>query len=52
VHVDLIGGRFWIHRDGTERGVTRDLMDLGVPRDRIVLAFRRDDADGLPGMAA
>lgn len=52
VHVDLIDGRFWIQRDGTERGVARDLMDRGVPRDRIVLAFRRDDVDGRPGLAA
>lgn len=45
VHVDLIGGRFWIQRDGTERGIARDLLDHGVPRERIVLAFRRGEAD-------
>jgi hypothetical protein len=40
VHVDLIDGKFWIQRDGTERGIARDLEDAGVPKDRIVLAFR------------
>jgi XisI protein len=40
VHVDLIDGKFWIQRDGTERGIAQELLDLGVPRDRIVLAFR------------
>ncbi len=27
VHLDLVDGRFWVQRDGTERGVARDLMD-------------------------
>jgi hypothetical protein len=40
VHVDLIDGKFWIQRDGTERGIAQELLDTGVPRDRIVLAFR------------
>jgi len=40
VQVDIIGGKFWIQRDGTERGIAQDLLDAGVPKDRIVLAFR------------
>jgi XisI protein len=40
VHVDLIDGKFWIQRDGTERGIAQELLDTGVPKDRIVLAFR------------
>ncbi len=40
VHVDLIDGKFWIQRDGTERGIARDLEDAGIPKHRIVLAFR------------
>ena len=40
VHVDIIDGRVWIQRDGTERGIARDLIEAGVPTDRIVLAFR------------
>lgn len=40
VHVDLIDGKFWIQRDGTERGIAQDLLDAGVPKSRIVLAFR------------
>jgi hypothetical protein len=42
IHVDIIDGRIWIQRDGTERGVARDLIDAGVPRDKIVLAFQPD----------
>jgi hypothetical protein len=40
VHVDIIDGKFWIQRDGTEYGIARELLDAGVPKDRIVLAFR------------
>ena len=40
VHVDIIDGKFWIQRDGTEDGVTLDLEAAGVPKDRIVLAFK------------
>ncbi len=39
VHVDLIGDKFWIQRDGTEYGIGQELLDAGVPRSRIVLAF-------------
>jgi hypothetical protein len=40
VHVDLIDGKFWIQRDGTEHGITRELEAAGVPKEHIVLAFR------------
>lgn len=40
IHVDIIDGKLWIEHDGTERGVANELVAAGVPRDRIVLAFR------------
>jgi hypothetical protein len=40
VHVDVIDGKFWIQCDGTEDGVATQLVEAGVPRDRIVLASR------------
>jgi len=46
VHVDIIDGKIWIQRDGTEYGVARELIDAGVSKDDIVLAFR------LPEMVA
>jgi hypothetical protein len=39
--VDLIGGKFWIQRDGTEEGIASEFVREGIPKDRIVLAFRR-----------
>lgn len=39
VHVDLIDGKFWIQRDGTEDGIATELEAAGIPKNRIVLAF-------------
>jgi hypothetical protein len=40
VHVDLKGDKVWIQHDGTERGIVDDLLEQGIPNDRIVLAFQ------------
>ncbi len=40
VHVDIADGRVWIQYDGTEYGIANELVDAGVPRDRIVLGFQ------------
>lgn len=40
VQVDIINGKFWIQRDGTEHGIARDLEAAGIPKSQIVLAFR------------
>jgi hypothetical protein len=39
VHVEMIDGKIWIHRDGIEDGITDELVAAGVPKDKIVLAF-------------
>lgn len=40
IHVEISNGKIWIHRDGTEYGIANELLDAGVAKDRIVLAFR------------
>jgi len=40
LHLDIRGGRVWIQFDGTEEGVAEELVKAGIPRDRIVLAFK------------
>jgi len=40
IHVDLKDGKFWIEYDGTEEGIATDLLEAGIPKDRIVLAFK------------
>lgn len=39
LHIDIKNGKIWIQHDGTERGVANDLVEWGVPKDDIVLAF-------------
>jgi hypothetical protein len=39
IHIDLRDGKVWIQHDGTEDGVAGELVEAGIPRDRIVLAF-------------
>lgn len=51
IHVDIIKGKFWIQRDGTEYGVAQELVDAGVPKDRIVLAFRSEKKRALTEFA-
>jgi hypothetical protein len=40
VHIDIIDGKVWIQRDGTEYGVAKELVEAGIPKDQIVLGFR------------
>ncbi len=39
LHVDIRDGRIWIQHDGTEGGIAPELVEAGVPREDIVLAF-------------
>lgn len=39
LHVDIKDGKIWIHHDGTEAGIAKELLALGVPNQDIVLAF-------------
>ena len=43
VHVDVLDGKFWIQCDGTEEGIATQLVTAGVPRERIVLAFKHPE---------
>jgi XisI protein len=39
LHLDIKNGKIWIQHDGTEIGIANQLVELGVPRQDIVLAF-------------
>ena len=39
VHAEIRDGKIWIHYDGIEDGITEELVEAGVPKDSIVLAF-------------
>ena len=51
VHIDIRGGKVWIQYDGTHGGIANDLVEAGVPKDRIVLAFKSPAARPLTGFA-
>ena len=40
LHLDIIGGKIWVQKDGTEDGIAEELEAAGVPKHDIVLAFR------------
>ncbi len=39
LHVDIRDSKIWIQEDRTESGLANELVDLGVPKDDVVLAF-------------
>lgn len=43
IHVDIIGDKVWIQRDGTEDGVALEFVEAGIPKSNIVLAFHPPD---------
>jgi hypothetical protein len=40
IHIDIKDGKIWIQYDGTEDGVANELVELGVPKQSIVLAYQ------------
>jgi len=51
VHLDIINGKIWIQRDGTEDGIATELLRAGVPKDHIVLGFRSPEIRQHTGFA-
>jgi hypothetical protein len=43
IHLDIIDGKIWIQRDGTEDGIAYDLEEAGVPKSDIVLSFHSEE---------
>lgn len=40
LHLDIKNGKIWIQYDGTEGGIAYQLVELGVPKEDIVLGFQ------------
>ena len=51
VHLDIINGKIWIQRDGTEDGIGYELEAAGVPKDCIVPAFHSESTRKHTGYA-
>ncbi len=40
VHIDIVDGKLWIQNDNTEHGIATELVQAGIPKSHVVLAFR------------
>ncbi|MEI6327637.1 MAG: XisI protein [Pseudanabaena sp. ELA645] len=40
IHIDLKGDKIWIQSDGTEVGIANLLVDKGISKQNIVLAYQ------------
>jgi hypothetical protein len=52
LHVEILGDRIWIQRDGTEDGIADEFVAAGIPKNRIVLGFHEPEARKLGDFAA
>lgn len=52
LHIDIRNGKLWIQHDGTEEGVATRLVEAGVPKEDIVLAFHAPYKRRFTGYAA
>src|SRR5262245_18316060 len=51
VHIDISDGKVYIERDGTIDVVAERLVEAGIPKSKIVLAFKPPELRPLTGFA-
>ncbi|HIK31698.1 MAG TPA: XisI protein [Oscillatoriales cyanobacterium M59_W2019_021] len=51
IHIDLKDDKIWIQHDGTEFGVANELVQLGIPKQNIVLGYHDPNARQLTEFA-
>ena len=51
LHVDVKDDKIWIEYDGTDRPIADELVEAGVPKEDIVLAFQPEDLRPYTGFA-
>jgi len=39
IHINVKNQKVWIQHDGTEVGVANELIEMGIPKEDIVLGF-------------
>ncbi len=52
VHLRLKDGKVWVEWDGIEYGIAEDLIEAGIPKEDIVLAFGDREPKTLTELAA
>lgn len=43
IHIRIHNGKVWLEHDGTDTHIARQLVDAGIPKEDIVLAFHPPD---------
>jgi hypothetical protein len=51
IDLEIINGKLWIQRDGTDYGIANDLIAAGIPKDRIVLGYKAPAIRAYTGFA-
>lgn len=51
LHLRIVGEKIWVESDGTETGVAIKLLELGIPKEDIVLGFIRPKSRHLTDFA-
>ncbi len=51
VHIEIVNGMIWIQADGTEYGIANELIEAGIPKDKIVLGFHKPEIRKYTGFA-
>ena len=39
IHIDIKDGKVWLQQNATNQEVAEELIEMGIPRDRVVLGF-------------
>jgi len=50
-HFDVIDGKIWLQANWTDWDVTKDLVEMGVPKSELVLSFLAPDRRVFDGFA-
>jgi len=51
VHTEIMNGKIWIQLDGTEHGIANELIEAGIPKEKIVLGFHSPEIRKYTGFA-
>lgn len=51
VHIDVKGDKVWLQHDSTDAGIADELVERGIPRERIVLGFLPESVRSHTGFA-
>lgn len=51
IHIEILDGKVWIQRDGTEEGIATELVEAGIPKSDIVLEFHEPSVRKHTGFA-